>query len=150
MATLLVFGVTMAIGIGIAVAISATSMTKIRIGGAAYDRIVQTKDLVADILPPPLYIIEAYLEATRAAHFETAVADVKKRMGELRKDYETRRGYWQASNLDADIRNKLTEASHAHVAKFWAAVDSLLVPALESKDAAAAKSAYAELTKIYN
>ncbi|MCW5687654.1 MAG: methyl-accepting chemotaxis protein, partial [Pseudolabrys sp.] len=142
MATLLVFGATMAAGIGIAVAISAYSMTKIRIGGVTYDRIVQTKDLVADILPPPLYIIEAYLEATRAAHFETPVADVKKRMADLRKDYDTRRAYWQASNLDGDIRNKLTEVSHAHVAKFWAAFDSKLLPALEKQDVAAAKTAY--------
>jgi len=150
MATLLIFGVTMAIGIGIAVAISAYSITKIRIGGATYDRIVQTKDLVADILPPPLYIIEAYLEATRAAHFETSVEDVKKRMAELRKDYDTRRAYWQASNLDADIRNKLTEASHAHVEKFWTVFDNKLMPVIERKDAAAAKAAYAELTKIYD
>jgi len=150
MATLLVFGATMAAGIGIAVAISAYSMTKIRIGGVTYDRIVQTKDLVADILPPPLYIIEAYLEATRAAHFETPVADVKKRMADLRKDYDTRRAYWQASNLDGDIRNKLTEVSHAHVAKFWAAFDSKLLPALEKQDVAAAKTAYAELSAAYH
>ncbi|MBS0536306.1 MAG: methyl-accepting chemotaxis protein [Proteobacteria bacterium] len=150
MATLLMFGVTMAIGIGIAVAISAYSITKIRIGGATYDRIIQTKDLVADILPPPLYVIEAYLEAMRAAHFETPLADVKKRMAELRKDYDTRRAYWQASNLDADIRNKLTEASHAHVEKFWTAFDSKLVPAIKDNDAAAAKAALAELTAIYN
>ena len=150
MATLLVFGVTMAVGIGVAVAISAYSMTKIRIGGATYERIVQTKDLVADILPPPLYIIEAYLEATRAAYFETPVADAKKRVAELRKDYDTRRAYWQGSDLDTGIRDKLTEASHAYVAKFWTVFDDKLVPALERKDAAAAKAAYAELTTIYN
>ncbi len=150
MATLLVFGVTMAIGIGVAVAISAYSMTKIRIGGATYDRIIQTKDLVADILPPPLYIIEAYLEATRAAYFETPVEDAKKRVAELHKDYDTRRAYWQASDLDAGIRDKLTEVSHAHAAKFWAGFNDKLVPALERKDAAAAKAAYAELTTNYN
>lgn len=31
-----------------------------RIGSASYDRIVNGKDLIADILPPPLYPAEAF------------------------------------------------------------------------------------------
>lgn len=147
--TLFAFGVAMALGIGIAVAISAYSMTKVRIGSATYDRIIQAKDLVADILPPPLYIIEPYLEATRAAHLDAPVADVKKRMAELRKDYDTRRMFWQASNLDGAIRDKLTEASHAHAGKFWTVFDGKLVPSLERQDRAAAMAAYGELTELY-
>ncbi|WP_205995641.1 methyl-accepting chemotaxis protein [Pseudolabrys sp. FHR47] len=147
--TLFAFGLAMALGIGIAVAISAYSMTKVRIGSATYDKIIQAKDLVADILPPPLYIIEPYLEATRAAHLDAPVADVKKRMAELRKDYDTRRTFWQASNLDGTIRDKLTEASHAHAGKFWTVFDGKLVPSLERQDRAAAMAAYGELTEIY-
>ncbi len=147
--TLLAFGIAMAIGIGIAVTISAYSMTKVRIGGAAYDKIIQAKDLVADILPPPLYIIEPYLEATKAAHLDTPVVDVKKRMAELRKDYDTRRSFWQGTTLDSAIRDKLTEASHVYVGKFWVAFDDRLVPSLERQDHAAAMAAYAELTALY-
>ena len=51
-ATILVFGVAMAIGIALAVAINTVSLNKVQIGGATYDEIVQVKDLVADILPP--------------------------------------------------------------------------------------------------
>jgi methyl-accepting chemotaxis protein len=149
MGTLLAFGAAMAIGIGIAVAISAYSMTKVRIGSTTYDKIIQAKDLVADILPPPLYIIEPYLEATKAAHLDVSVEDVKKRMAELRKDYDTRRAYWQGSNLDAALRDKLTEASHAHAGKFWTIFDDKLVPSLERRDRTASMAAYAELTELY-
>lgn len=149
MGTLFAFGVAMTLGIGVAVAISAYSMTTVRIGSATYDKIIQAKDLVADILPPPLYIIEPYLEATRAAHLDAPVADVKKRMAELRKDYDTRRAFWQGSNLNAAIRDKLTEASHAHAGKFWTVFDDKLVPSLERQDRAAAMAAYAELTELY-
>lgn len=34
---------------------------KVKVNGPIYNDIVQTKDLIADILPPPEYIIESYL-----------------------------------------------------------------------------------------
>ena len=38
-------------------------LREVRVTGPIYERIVQSKDLVADILPPPEYIIESYLVA---------------------------------------------------------------------------------------
>ena len=38
-------------------------VNELKIGGPRYSRIVDAKDLVADILPPPMYIVEAFLEA---------------------------------------------------------------------------------------
>lgn len=40
---------------------------KVKVNGPVYRQIVQNKDLVADILPPPEYIIEPYLVALQAA-----------------------------------------------------------------------------------
>ena len=39
------------------------SLNTVKINGDMYKRIVQGKDLIADILPPPEYIIESYLTA---------------------------------------------------------------------------------------
>ncbi len=133
-ATILVFGVAMAIGIALAVAINTVSLNKVRIGGATYDEIVQVKDLVADILPPPLYIIEAYLEAGLALNHIKPVAEVQSRIAELRKQYDERREFWQGSNLDGAMKQKLTEKSHTHAAKFWNSIDRNLFPAIERKD----------------
>ncbi|MBI1203634.1 MAG: HAMP domain-containing protein [Rhodopseudomonas sp.] len=134
MATLLVFGAVMAIGIGVAITISAVSMSAVRIGGTTYNRIIQTKDLVADILPPPLYIIEAYLEVTRVVHHGAPLNATVKRMAELRKDYNERRAFWAASNLDPAIKDKLTGDSDVFVEKFWSAFDQKLVPVLRNAD----------------
>ena len=41
--------------------VSWTTINKVKINGDAYNRIVQEKDLIADILPPPEYLVEAYL-----------------------------------------------------------------------------------------
>jgi len=148
-ATILVFGVAMAIGIALAVAINTVSLNKVRIGGATYDEIVQVKDLVADILPPPLYIIEAYLEAGLALNQSKPVPDAQSRIAELRKQYDERREFWQSSNLDEAMKQKLTEKSHTHAAKFWSLIDRNLFPAIERKDDAAARAAYNELTQAY-
>ena len=148
-ATILVFGVAMAIGIAIAVAINTVSLNKVRIGGATYDEIVQVKDLVADVLPPPLYIIEAYLEAGLALNQIKPVAEVKSRIAELRKQYDERREFWQGSNLDGAMKQKLTEKSHTHAAKFWSSIERNLFPAIERKDDGAARQAYMELTDAY-
>ena len=46
------------------------------------------KDLVADVLPPPLYVIEAYLEANLASNGSKPLPEVRSRMAELRKQYD--------------------------------------------------------------
>jgi len=148
-ATILVFGMAMAIGIALAVAINTVSLNKVRIGGSTYEEIVQVKDLVADILPPPLYIIEAYLEAGLALNHSKPVPEVQSRIAELRKQYDERREFWQGSNLDGAMKQKLTEKSHTHAARFWSLIDRDLFPAIARKDDAAARKAYSELTQAY-
>jgi type II secretory pathway component PulL len=39
------------------------TIDQVRVQGKIYDQIVTGKDLIADILPPPEYIIESYLVA---------------------------------------------------------------------------------------
>ena len=148
-ATILVFGMAMAIGIALAVAINTVSLNKVRIGGSTYEEIVQVKDLVADILPPPLYIIEAYLEAGLALNHSKPVPEAQSRIAELRKQYDERREFWQGSNLDGAMKQKLTEKSHTHAARFWSLIDRDLFPAIARKDDAAARQAYSELTQAY-
>jgi methyl-accepting chemotaxis protein len=148
-ATVFVFGVAMAIGIVLAVTINAVSLNKVRIGGSTYDEIIQVKDLVADILPPPLYIIEAYLEAGLVLNNVKPLAEAQSRIAELRKQYNERREFWQGSSLEATMKQKLTERSHTHAARFWSLIDRDLLPAIERKDDAATRQAYSELTEQY-
>jgi hypothetical protein len=41
---------------------------------------------VADVLPPPEYVIESYLEATLALNNPAALATHRDRLGQLKKD----------------------------------------------------------------
>jgi hypothetical protein len=46
--------------------VSYVVLGRIKVTGPIYDRIIQTKDISADVLPPPLYVIESYLVAVQA------------------------------------------------------------------------------------
>lgn len=37
------------------------TLTLVKVHGPLYQQIVQGKDLIADVLPPPAYVIESYL-----------------------------------------------------------------------------------------
>ena len=43
-------------------------------------------DLIADILPPPEYVIEAYLEATLVLHDPAQLSAHRDRIAQLKKD----------------------------------------------------------------
>ena len=143
------FGGIVVVGFLAAAVMGAVALRKLSVGGPVYDQIVLGKDLVADILPPPEYVIEAYLEATLALNDPASLKVHKEKMAQLRKDYDDRRQYWTASDLDESIKKKLTEQSHAEVAKFWQTIDKDLLPALERGDKAAAERAFADVTRDY-
>jgi len=143
------FGAVIGASIAVAVAVNLVVVSHLRVGGPMYEQIVQGKDLVADILPPPAYIIESYLEATLAYNRAKPISESRKRLEELKAQYDERWKYWTESNLESGLRSKLVETSHAHVMQFWATLEQKLLPALGRRDEEGAKDAYAETTKAY-
>ncbi|CDK99423.1 methyl-accepting chemotaxis receptor/sensory transducer [Magnetospirillum gryphiswaldense MSR-1 v2] len=134
------------------IAIAATGMraiNELKVGGPLYERIVLGKDLVADILPPPEYIIEAYLEATLALNDPASAETRTARLAKLRADYDLRHQFWLNAPLDGPIRDKLTKNSHDFAAAFFAETDSAFLPALKAGDMAAARQSYDRLSRAY-
>ena len=64
--------------------ISWTTINKVKITGDIYNRIAQEKDLVADILPPPEYLIEIYLVAHQMVE-ETDDARLQELIGKMNR-----------------------------------------------------------------
>ena len=50
-------------------------INEVKVNGPLYRQIVEGKDLIADILPPPEYIIESYLTAYELAEQTDAGSD---------------------------------------------------------------------------
>src|SRR5207245_1540747 len=103
----------------------------------------------ADILPPPAYVIEAYLEATLALREPTAFPDHQKKLLQLKKDYSDRKTFWTSSALEPELKSMLVDKSDGEVQKFWQILDAELVPALRANDTAKAAAVYARLSEVY-
>ncbi len=106
-------------------------------------------DLIADILPPPEYVIEAYLEATLVLRDPAQLAAHRDRLAQLKKEYDDRHAFWIKSDLDPTLKNKLVEKSHNEVQRFWTAIQDGLLPALAKGDNAAAAKSYSEIAARY-
>ena len=143
------FGICLATGTLAAAIITGLITNQIRIGGAFYDKINQGKDLVADILPPPEYVIESFLEATLALNQSKPIAESKARLSQLHKDYDERREFWKKSDLPSELVEKLTKKSDQKVQIFWQQVESQLLPALQQGNTALANEAYAKALEAY-
>ena len=143
------FGAAAVLSLLILITASAVALQQLKVGGPVYDRISASKDLVADILPPPLYVIEAYLEANLAVNEPAAIKTHKSRMAQLHKDYDDRRAYWAGSSIPDDIKTDLTIASDAQAQRFWSNVEKRLIPAIERGETAAAGQALTEVGAAY-
>ncbi len=142
-------GTIVALGLILAVGASVASTLYLRINGPVYRQIVLGKDLVADILPPPEYVIEAYLEATLIINQPEGYSYHAHRLVQLRKDYDDRRAYWLAANLPEELKYQLTVHSDKEAQAFWTAVEQGMLPAVKRGDLNAANAAYAKARLAY-
>jgi methyl-accepting chemotaxis protein len=125
------------------------SFRKLRVGGPVYERVVQGKDLVADILPPPEYLIEAYLEVNLALDApKEGVSEHAGRLTQLQKDYEERRQYWATQDLDGRLR-ALMAAADAPARTFWRVCFENFLPAQQRGDSRAAVASFGEIAAAY-
>jgi methyl-accepting chemotaxis protein len=125
-------------------------LNELKVNGPVYQQIIQGKDLIADILPPPEYIIESYLVSIQAL---TATPDERKaliaNLKVLKADYDTRHDYWTGRQLDAETRALLLTSADAPAQAFYQLAFSQFVPALEAGDTAAAAAVLEKMKVQY-
>jgi methyl-accepting chemotaxis protein len=146
---IILFSLVTALGLSTILFVNDYANKQLRVGGPLYTQIKLGNDLIADILPPPEYIVEAYLEATLALRDPPKALAHKERLGQLHKEYDERRDYWIKSDLDTALKAKLTTKSDAAVQRFWAITERELLPALIKNDSVAAEKSYGQLGSIY-
>ncbi|EHA61919.1 methyl-accepting chemotaxis protein [Synechococcus sp. WH 8016] len=133
------------------------------INGPSYEKIIASKDLIADILPPPNYIIELHFYVTRAMldveqsgkrnKNATKSENVDKLISifpMLKQNYEQKIDYWETdSSITENERELLTEGSNEYASKYIKIVETELLPALSENKASKALSVYNELDQNY-
>ena len=88
------FGALTVVGLLAVILASNYALSQLKVGGPLYSKIKLGKDLIADILPPPEYIIEAYLEATLARQDPSTVAARRDRLSQPKKEYDELHEFW--------------------------------------------------------
>ena len=134
----------------LAMLVAGLGVNRIRFGGPLFHRNQQISDFIADILPPPSYVLEAYLEATKLAEHPDGYALSRERLAKLENDFNTEAQRWADSDLDDDLKQAMATQSFASGRQFWAEVDNNLLPAAQRGDAVALAASYDRVTQIYS
>jgi methyl-accepting chemotaxis protein len=146
---LVLIGVVVTLSLVAMAGVNRAALDTTKIGSPLYTRIVLGKDLIADILPPPAYILEAYLEATLAIDDPASVATHAERLAQLEKDYDTRHTYWQTADFDQRVQRLLVLDADAPARQFFEISKTEFLPALKTGDLVTARGAYVRMQQSY-
>jgi len=126
------------------------TLDALRVNGPLYGEVIQGKDLIADVLPPPLYIIESFLVAQQlaAAGGQVEREQLAQRLRTLHAQQVARMHYWQSRPLDNSLAQGLKQAD-LQASAFYNQAFSQLIPALELGDRPRADYALAKMQHHY-
>ncbi len=121
---ILILGLLFLLGLGATNLMWISMMGTIQVNGPLYKQIVQGKDLVADYLPPPLYVVEAYLVALRLGEETGAKREEHlQKFRALRLEFDTRYQFWQKDLSPGDMRDKLIKETYTLGLEFFRIVE---------------------------
>jgi len=134
--------------------VSFKTLDDLRIEGNLYNQIIVSKDLIADVLPPPGNIIEAYLDVLQAAD-ETNPARMDyffKELKRLQTNYEERHQFWRNEPLleRGALSDAMLIGAYEPASQFYNIVFNQFIPALQSgKRELAMEIVQSELKALY-
>ena len=120
------------------------ALRDIVVGGEVYQKITRNKDLIADILPPPAFIIESYATAMDILGTDdpAAIRGLAARMVRLRDEFTARQDFWKQASISAEARNLLTVAAEIPARQFYEAAFDAFLPAATAGDATTARNVF--------
>lgn len=134
----------------IGVALATAVVLVIRHGGPISKRVALQDELVADVLPPPAFVVESYLHAAVILHDPSRAAS---EIAELKEEHETfkaRKAYWESAPVPEAMRPPLAGTLET-AERFWSVIDQKFLPAVQAGDQAAMSAIFdQELTRAYH
>jgi hypothetical protein len=123
-------------------ALSLHTLYRLRVNGPVSSSLKQQKDLLADIMPPPLFLIEAYATVLLMVD-EGDPQSLKEEMMKLQSledDFSKRTEHWGKLLADSAEGRLLAEDSYKPGVEFFETLEKELIPALQSQNKAAVMS----------
>ncbi len=117
------------------------TINRIKINGPLYQEIILGKDAIADVLPPPEYIIESYLIVLQMVEGKDRAdfASLVERNRQLRLEYDTRHAFWAEALGQGPLREALVTRSYTPAISFFEIRDREFLPAVAAGNLALAR-----------
>ena len=124
------------------------AIAMIAVGGPISNDNQQASDLVADILPPPVYILESYLEARLAMAEPQRLDHHAERLKKLHGEFDARQKHWAASTLPDNLKAQVHKVD-APARRFYTELEQRFLPSLSRGDEVAARQSVRRLAAAY-
>ncbi|MDP8566994.1 methyl-accepting chemotaxis protein [Methylophilus aquaticus] len=123
---------------------------ELAINGPHYQQVINHKDLVADVLPPPEYLIESWLTALEMATIahqpDQALID---KSHQLRKEFDARHVYWKQTLPESKMKSQVAGPLYDTGIAFFKVFDQRFLPAMQSGDQKQIDQALHDLQGVY-
>ncbi|MBV8503794.1 MAG: hypothetical protein JO006_18995 [Paucibacter sp.] len=115
-----------------------------QIGGPLYEEIDHSHALVADLLPPPLFVVEAHELAHELADATSERDDrrlllIRARLAELQAEFESRQRYWNQVALPEPLRRTLSSRVQESAAQYFRIMNGPFLAVINKGDALEAR-----------
>lgn len=132
------FSAVSAIAIMIAL-MAILTINSVRIGGDLFNEINDSKDLVADILPPPGFLVELHMTSYQAAGGQISPEEyrtqAKKMIDECRSAYSKWEKALAAGSKNNELRNQFLKTTRDSAERYLSQIESVFLPAVKGNTA---------------
>jgi methyl-accepting chemotaxis protein len=119
-----------------------STINEVKVNGPIYEDIQRSQDVIADVLPPPEYLVETMLIAYQLldAGEPGEVATLIARAERLRSEYLERHAYWVRALPPGPLRSTLVDSSFQPAQRMLDALENRFIPAIRAGDKAGART----------
>ncbi|MDO3433799.1 HAMP domain-containing methyl-accepting chemotaxis protein [Rhizobium sp. CBN3] len=148
--SLVAFGIAVSAGLFMSIGLQQSALERLKVNGPVYEQVVYGKDLIADILPPPLFVVESYMLSFEASKFPELTETNLAKIANLKAAYDDRRAYWKTTRLPQALKDELENDVLAKGDAFWDVMNREIIPALKAKDEDKAHGAIEQLRVAFH
>lgn len=123
-----------------------TTLQAVKVGGPSEQRVEDAAEAVADVLPPPLFVVEPYLVVSQAAQPATPPelrAELLASYSTLKGEYVSNHDKWVPRTIPDSLRRALVEESYDSALRFFDLMETEVLPRIEAGDYAGAQDVLA-------
>ncbi len=130
--------------------LNSVAQQKVAIHGDHYENIINHKDLIADVLPPPAYLIESWLTVLEMTTLnQQPMQPLIEKSKQLQQEFEVRHDYWNRTLPDSPMNTLVIGQLYETGQTFFKVRDQQFLPAIKNGDKANIQASLLQLQTAY-